>query len=63
MIDIPVVSGVILCPLCREAMTVVRSYVTMLRTARCMNLRCRNHYLDQELSLYTAPPPQPGGLP
>ena len=54
--DIPVITGVILCPLCRTPRVVNRSYAAQpLRTIQCTNIRCKNYQLPQEVSLYTAP--------
>ena len=49
------ITGVILCPLCRTPRVVNRSYVTQLRQIACTNIRCKSYQLPQEVSLYTAP--------
>jgi hypothetical protein len=61
--DIPVVGGVILCPLCRQLMTALRTYPNSpLRTIHCSNPKCRSQLMTgpvhQELSHYNmAMPP------
>jgi len=65
--DIPMIGGLILCPLCRQPVTVLTSSTPQpLRTAYCANVRCRNYQRPQEKSLYisvTQPSPLGPGAP